>query len=329
MCNSVVVTWILNFISPELFAGATYVKTASEIWNDLKETCDKVGHPNGTQALITKIGDFKINNEVTLYDVLVVPEYTVSLLSIHKLSRDKLSPDVNEGNDDSGATSMDQTNNIHPEGTPLLSGGYRSPQSNCSVGGKVVVLDFGNSEVRLESCESFFRVNHSEGSPHCAYEFPNDSPFSRSYIRSSLTILDFKNCLTRSVDAGNELRRMDAHKSTPSNVRWGQSRAQTDTGVTGSYIDIGDCEWVCEYFRATFLYGERLKRDNNFLRPHYHRCCSGGKVVCKWPCEPPAGIKEVFKNEGFQEIIRAYNQMFAMTSFGACINDSVNRLRGP
>ncbi|GJY49206.1 ribonuclease H-like domain-containing protein [Tanacetum coccineum] len=30
-----------------------------------------VGHPNGTQALITKIGDLKINNEVTLYDVLV------------------------------------------------------------------------------------------------------------------------------------------------------------------------------------------------------------------------------------------------------------------
>ncbi|GKB12493.1 ribonuclease H-like domain-containing protein, partial [Tanacetum coccineum] len=47
-----------------------------------------VGHPNGTQALITKIGDLKINNEVTLYDVLVVPEYTVSLLSVHKLSID-------------------------------------------------------------------------------------------------------------------------------------------------------------------------------------------------------------------------------------------------
>ncbi|GKC90236.1 ribonuclease H-like domain-containing protein [Tanacetum coccineum] len=47
-----------------------------------------VGHPNGTQALIIKIGDLKINNEVTLYDVLVVPEYIVSLLSVHKLSRD-------------------------------------------------------------------------------------------------------------------------------------------------------------------------------------------------------------------------------------------------
>ncbi|GJR24286.1 ribonuclease H-like domain-containing protein [Tanacetum coccineum] len=47
-----------------------------------------VGHPNGTQALITKIGDLKINNESTLYDVLVFPEYSVILISVHKLSRD-------------------------------------------------------------------------------------------------------------------------------------------------------------------------------------------------------------------------------------------------
>ena len=47
-----------------------------------------VGHPNGTQATITKIGDLKINNNITLYDVLVVLEYIVSLLSIYKLARD-------------------------------------------------------------------------------------------------------------------------------------------------------------------------------------------------------------------------------------------------
>ncbi|GKC81894.1 ribonuclease H-like domain-containing protein, partial [Tanacetum coccineum] len=34
-----------------------------------------IGHPNETQALITKIGDLEINNNITLYDVLVVPEY--------------------------------------------------------------------------------------------------------------------------------------------------------------------------------------------------------------------------------------------------------------
>ncbi|GKD50363.1 ribonuclease H-like domain-containing protein, partial [Tanacetum coccineum] len=42
MCNSVVVTWILNSLSSELFAGAIYAKTTSKIWNDLKETYDKV-----------------------------------------------------------------------------------------------------------------------------------------------------------------------------------------------------------------------------------------------------------------------------------------------
>nr|GEV91404.1 DNA helicase [Tanacetum cinerariifolium] len=221
----------------------------------------------------------------------------------------------NERSSDSGVcgSSLPFVSSVSGPCKPLLSGGYRSPKSNCSVG---------------------------EGYPHCAYEFPNDSPFFRSYIRSGLTVLDFKNCLTRSIGAGNELCRTDAHKSTPSNVRWGQPQAQTDTnvcfspflhtsnvnlkftllsklcidrcgldvirnkkqkrtrsssvgsghheaaggvnhgGVTGSYIDIGDCEWVCEYCRATFWYGERVKRDSNFLRPHYHRGCGGGKVVC-------------------------------------------------
>ncbi|GJS54029.1 ribonuclease H-like domain-containing protein [Tanacetum coccineum] len=47
-----------------------------------------VGHPNDTHALIHKIGDLKLTKDITLYDVLVVPEYNVSLLSAHKLARD-------------------------------------------------------------------------------------------------------------------------------------------------------------------------------------------------------------------------------------------------
>ncbi|GJT39842.1 putative reverse transcriptase domain-containing protein [Tanacetum coccineum] len=42
MCNSIVVTWILNSLSSELFAGAIYAKTTSKMCNDLKETYDKV-----------------------------------------------------------------------------------------------------------------------------------------------------------------------------------------------------------------------------------------------------------------------------------------------
>ncbi|GJW04188.1 putative transcription factor interactor and regulator CCHC(Zn) family protein [Tanacetum coccineum] len=42
MCNSVVFTWILNSLSSDLYASAIHPKTASELWNDLKDTYDKV-----------------------------------------------------------------------------------------------------------------------------------------------------------------------------------------------------------------------------------------------------------------------------------------------
>nr|GEU62151.1 putative ribonuclease H-like domain-containing protein [Tanacetum cinerariifolium] len=99
---------------------------------------------------------------------------------------------------------------------PVLRGGYRSLQNNDRVGDKVVVLDFGNSKVRFDSCELFFGVSHSEGYRHSAYEFPNDSSLSGSYIRRGPMVLDFKNCVIRSVGVENDLPRTDAHKSTPS-----------------------------------------------------------------------------------------------------------------
>nr|GFA86515.1 hypothetical protein [Tanacetum cinerariifolium] len=177
---------------------------------------------------------------------------------------------------------------------PLLSGGYRSPQSNYSVGGKVVVLDFVNS--------------------------------------SGPMVLDFKNCVTLSVGDATELRQTDSHKSTTSTgfyvsgsysvrdqcrdyfrqcssrgisgtrkctpillptdkngrganmlfVTKKQNRTMSSSvgsghheaadgvnhgGVTGSYIDIGDCEWVCEYCSATFWYGEWVKATPTFKAP--------------------------------------------------------------
>ncbi|KAI3730698.1 hypothetical protein L1987_61872 [Smallanthus sonchifolius] len=41
-CNSVVLTWILNSVSDELYVGQVYSKLASEVWTDLRETYDKV-----------------------------------------------------------------------------------------------------------------------------------------------------------------------------------------------------------------------------------------------------------------------------------------------
>nr|GEX83657.1 ribonuclease H-like domain-containing protein [Tanacetum cinerariifolium] len=47
-----------------------------------------VGHPNGNLAQITHVGSSRLNNDVVLFDVLVVPEYYVTLLSVHKLIKD-------------------------------------------------------------------------------------------------------------------------------------------------------------------------------------------------------------------------------------------------
>lgn len=48
----------------------------------------KVGHPNGTEAIIRKTGNLKLTNNLILFDVLVIPQYTISLLSVHKIARD-------------------------------------------------------------------------------------------------------------------------------------------------------------------------------------------------------------------------------------------------
>ncbi|KAJ0912392.1 putative RNA-directed DNA polymerase [Helianthus annuus] len=55
---------------------------------DVSEYNIKVNHPNGTKALVTKIGDIKLNDKVVLYDVLVIPDYCVNLISVHKLAKD-------------------------------------------------------------------------------------------------------------------------------------------------------------------------------------------------------------------------------------------------
>ncbi|GKB79268.1 ribonuclease H-like domain-containing protein, partial [Tanacetum coccineum] len=47
-----------------------------------------VGHPNGTLAKISTIRNLRLTANVVLFDVLVVPEYNVSLMSMHKLIKD-------------------------------------------------------------------------------------------------------------------------------------------------------------------------------------------------------------------------------------------------
>ncbi|GJS38607.1 hypothetical protein Tco_0563650 [Tanacetum coccineum] len=49
-----------------------------------------VGHPNGTLAKIYAIGSLRLTSGIVLFEVLVVPEYNVSLLSVYKMIKDSM-----------------------------------------------------------------------------------------------------------------------------------------------------------------------------------------------------------------------------------------------
>ncbi|KAL3652344.1 hypothetical protein CASFOL_002025 [Castilleja foliolosa] len=96
-----------------------------------------------------------------------------------------------------------------------------------------------------------------------------------------------------------------------------------------TYFDDGDCEFVCEYCDAFFWFGERITGGPLHSRPRYSHCCKGGAVRLPFPLYPPAAFKHLFEDSHFMENVRAYNNMFSMTSFGARIDDAVNDGRGP
>nr|GEV44267.1 DNA helicase [Tanacetum cinerariifolium] len=108
----------------------------------------------------------------------------------------------------------------------------------------------------------------------------------------------------------------------------GQTVVPDDTG-SGNASSRGDCQWSCKHCKAKFSYGERLKGYSKDQQPHYHKCCSGGKVVLADEREPPEYIKLLFGDRNFLDHIRVYNQMFSMTSFGARVDKSINNGRGP
>ncbi|XP_071740338.1 uncharacterized protein [Rutidosis leptorrhynchoides] len=73
-------------------SGANHHMTNSD--KRFESVCDvsnlnlTVGHPNGTRAKVEMIGNLRISDKLILYDVLVVPEYFVNLLSVYYLVRD-------------------------------------------------------------------------------------------------------------------------------------------------------------------------------------------------------------------------------------------------
>ncbi|KAL3646267.1 hypothetical protein CASFOL_011447 [Castilleja foliolosa] len=96
-----------------------------------------------------------------------------------------------------------------------------------------------------------------------------------------------------------------------------------------NYLDNGDCDRICEHCAALFWYAERVVCGSTLLSPKYTHCCKRGAVRLPLPLRPPDVIRQMFENDVFMDNIRAYNNMFSMTSLGAQIDDAVNDGWGP
>ncbi|GKD20882.1 hypothetical protein Tco_1222585 [Tanacetum coccineum] len=82
---NVTLGWITGFGANQHMTDST-----KDMFNivDISSLMLTVGHPNGTLAKIIAIGNLRLTSSIVLFDVLVVLEYNVSLLSVNKMIKD-------------------------------------------------------------------------------------------------------------------------------------------------------------------------------------------------------------------------------------------------
>ncbi|KAM0870509.1 hypothetical protein ACQ4PT_039955 [Festuca glaucescens] len=97
----------------------------------------------------------------------------------------------------------------------------------------------------------------------------------------------------------------------------------------------GAPHYVCIHCGASFWYQERCKHDSTEKSVVYKGCCRGGKISLPVYPDWPHPLKELIRFDGdavsdhFMHLIREYNAMFAFTSIGVHVDDTVNVGNGP
>ncbi|GJY78715.1 DNA helicase [Tanacetum coccineum] len=170
-----------------------------------------------------------------------------------------------------------------------------------------------------------------------AATFPASNSLDSNAVSQPRTQSSIPNKTAQYSDTHALIISQTGQSSIPNRATHGRSTRNTTVGCSSvavlrssyTYTDLGDPDQCCRYCGASFWYGEWLKGHSHNQRPEYHLCCGGGDIHMQRPCEPPEYIKSLFGNKHFMETIRAYNQMFLMTSFGAKIDESTNNGRGP
>ncbi|GKA89829.1 DNA helicase [Tanacetum coccineum] len=103
----------------------------------------------------------------------------------------------------------------------------------------------------------------------------------------------------------------------------------TSTRIPLEYNHLGKCTCVCRHCGAMFWEIEKVISASHVNDFAYNKCCYGGRIRLRPSPEYPQYIKELYNDGHFMNNIRAYNQMFSMTSLGANVDNSVNNGKGP
>ncbi|GJW60556.1 DNA helicase [Tanacetum coccineum] len=220
-----------------------------------------------------------------------------------------------------------------------FANGLHFPTGNCHSGSYEFQVD--TNTIYANEYEHYFRSSGSVASQGKSSSRLTVHEKQQPKVSSSMgqfltgeglsTSILFTTLPTRINTSWAKRMRMSGGSSNQQNAGT-QSFASTNVdteGVSSIYVEIGDCQWSCNHCGARFWYGERLKGYANTRRPRYNKCYGRGKVVLQQQRDPPHYMKELLKDHRFLDNIRAYNQMFAMTSFGAHMNESINNRRGP
>ncbi|XP_071698893.1 uncharacterized protein [Rutidosis leptorrhynchoides] len=110
--------------------------------------------------------------------------------------------------------------------------------------------------------------------------------------------------------------------------------ASNSSGTAVCYHNHGPPAHKCRNCNATMWYEERNNKPKKTSSPVFSMCCQNGKVLLPKLKDPPPLLKRLLDYTDpatfkFREQIRIYNNMFSFTSFGARIDHSFNRGRGP
>ncbi|XP_071708928.1 uncharacterized protein [Rutidosis leptorrhynchoides] len=113
-----------------------------------------------------------------------------------------------------------------------------------------------------------------------------------------------------------------------------QRRATNSSAINVEYHNQGPPTIKCPTFNATMWYDERHNKPKHTKKPTFSICCQNGKILLPKLKSPPPLLMRLLDytdttTARFREQIRVYNSMFSFTSFGARIDHTINRGRGP